>query len=176
MSLATVHSVKGIEFKVVFVVGLEEKYFPIIRQDDESDIEEERRLMYVAITRAKERLYLTCSRSRYMYGKQNFSIVSRFVKELGYEQLPTKSQYSTNGFEQNRYHQTNFGGSLNNFMHQSIQKTSKENFVVGDRVFHPKFGVGYVVYVNMQSKTINIDFDNFGNKALSLDFAPIKKL
>ena len=176
VSLATVHSVKGLEFKVVFVVGLEERYFPIVRQDDDSDIEEERRLMYVAITRAKERLYLTCSRSRFMYGKQSYSVVSRFVKELGYENSPMPNQYASNSFEQTKHHQTNFGGSLNNFMHQSIQKQSKENFVVGDRVFHPKFGVGYVVYINLQTKTINIDFDNFGNKALSLDFAPIKKL
>ena len=174
--LATVHSVKGLEFKVVFIVGLEERYFPIVRQDEDNDIEEERRLMYVAITRAKERLYLTCSRSRYMYGKQSYSIVSRFVKELGYEQAPAQNQFVQSSYQPNKIHQTNFGGSLNSFMHTNVQKVAKENFAVGDRVFHPKFGVGYVVYINASTKTITIDFDNFGNKALSLDFAPIKKL
>ena len=78
VTLATVHSVKGLEFKVVFIIGLEEKYFPIIRLDStELDMEEERRLMYVAITRAKERLFLTCSKFRFMYGKESMSQVSR---------------------------------------------------------------------------------------------------
>ena len=175
VALATVHSVKGLEFKVVFVVGLEEKYFPIVRlEDDDFDLEEERRLMYVAITRAKERLYLSCARSRYMYGKQNFSKVSRFVKELGFEQ-PIENQSYQSQYESSKIHKTNFGGSLNSFMHTNLQKSSTESYVVGDRVFHPKFGVGYVVNIQ-DTKTITIDFDNFGNKVLSLDFAPIKKL
>ena len=175
VALATVHSVKGLEFKVFFVVGLEEKYFPIVRlEDDDFDLEEERRLMYVAITRAKERLYLSCARSRYMYGKQNFSKVSRFVKELGFEQ-PIENQSYQSQYESSKIHKTNFGGSLNSFMHTNLQKSSTESYVVGDRVFHPKFGVGYVVNIQ-DTKTITIDFDNFGNKVLSLDFAPIKKL
>ena len=174
VSLATVHSVKGLEFKVIFVVGLEERFFPIVRaNDDENDIEEERRLMYVAITRAKERLYLTCARQRYMYGKQSFSLVSRFVKELGFE--AKRSDFEQNNYEKPQKVQ-NFGGSLNNFMHSNIQKVAKENFAVGDRVFHSKFGIGYVVSIDSSTKTINIDFDNFGNKALSIDFAPIKKI
>ena len=185
VALATVHSVKGLEFKVVFVVGLEEKYFPIIRFDDtENEMEEERRLMYVAITRAKERLYLTCSRSRYMYGKQSFSYVSRFLKELGYESSPKQKEINfddnANNYENYgnnySYKKTNFGGSLNSFMHKNITETKTQDFVVGDRVFHPNFGVGYVIFVDAQTKTIKIDFDNFGNKTLSLSFAPIKKL
>ena len=179
VALATVHSVKGLEFKVIFVVGLEEKYFPIIRvEDDNSDIEEERRLMYVAITRAKERLYLSCARSRYMYGKQGFSRVSRFVKELGFEQIYENKDTDTqeNRYMNSRYQHTNFGGSLNNYMHSNLQKSSKESYIVGDRVFHSKFGVGYVVLLDEKTNTATIDFDNFGNKILSLDFAPIKKM
>ena len=85
ITLATVHSAKGLEFKVVFVIGLEENYFPIIRDDStEDDMEEERRLMYVAITRAKERLYLTNSSNRYMYGSSRFTLPSRFLKEMGF--------------------------------------------------------------------------------------------
>ena len=208
VSLATVHSVKGLEFKVVFVIGLEEKYFPIIRLDSTNlDMEEERRLMYVAITRAKERLYLTCSKSRYMYGKQSFSQVSRFLKELGYE---NQSQYDNN-FGENRGYENaayddyrndyssynfrydNYGGnhnnetsyqyssykrintSLNNYMHQTAAKKDID-FAVGDRVFHSNYGVGFVVGIDSNTRTVKIDFERFGNKTLSIDFAPLKKL
>lgn len=83
VTLATVHAVKGLEFKCVFVIGLEENIMPVSRSVGSSDdMEEERRLMYVAITRAKERLYLTRSKSRYLYGKREPSMRSRFLKEL----------------------------------------------------------------------------------------------
>ena len=83
VSLATVHAVKGLEYKCVFIVGLEENIMPVSRSVGNSeDMEEERRLMYVAITRAKERLYLTRSKSRYLYGKREPSMRSRFLKEL----------------------------------------------------------------------------------------------
>ena len=177
VTLATVHSVKGLEFKVIFVVGLEEKYFPIIRTDsDDDEMEEERRLMYVAITRAKERLYLTCAKSRYMYGKQNFSTVSRFLKELGYENQTFKSDTTYQNDYSSYAPRTNFSGSLNNFMHKSFSAPKTADYVVGDRVFHSKFGIGYVTYIDTVSKTIKIDFDNYGNKTLSTDFAPIKKI
>lgn len=83
VTVATIHSVKGLEFKVVFVCGLDEGLFPISRAyDNPDDLEEERRLMYVAITRAKERLYLTRAKSRFIYGRRNFTMPSRFLKEL----------------------------------------------------------------------------------------------
>ena len=83
VTIATVHAVKGLEFKVVFVVGLEEGLFPIQRATSSTDIEEERRLMYVALTRAEERLYLTHACKRYMYRESNYQSPSRFCKELG---------------------------------------------------------------------------------------------
>ena len=201
VTLATVHSVKGLEFKVVFIIGLEEKYFPIIRLDStDLDMEEERRLMYVAITRAKERLYLTCSKSRYMYGKQSFSQVSRFLKELGYENKSQyyndnydndygydddyNSQYSTKKYNSygygyngtnSHYNQKNFGTSLNNYMHKTSVKKPID-FYVGDRVFHSNYGVGYVISLDAATRTAKIDFERFGNKTLSIDFAPLKKL
>ena len=183
VTLATVHSVKGLEFKVVFIVGLEEKYFPIIRMDSSDDeMEEERRLMYVAITRARERLYLTCARQRYLYGRQNFSQVSRFVKELGYEVPVQKTRtfdFEDDG-ERPNYdayskprHQ--FTQSISGYMHKAEEPKSID-YQVGDRVFHTKFGVGYITQINASDRTAKIDFDNFGNKTLSLDFAPIKKI
>ncbi|MGN1053479.1 MAG: ATP-dependent helicase [Candidatus Scatosoma sp.] len=83
VTLATVHAVKGLEFKCVFVTGLEENVLPTSRaNDDEEALEEERRVMYVAVTRAKERLYLTRSKSRFLYGKRESTVRSRFLSEL----------------------------------------------------------------------------------------------
>ncbi len=90
VTLATIHSVKGLEFRAVFLCGMEENTMPISRAvDSDEELEEERRLMYVAITRAKERLYLTRSKSRYLYGKREPTARSRFLKELASEiELP----------------------------------------------------------------------------------------
>ena len=83
VTVATIHSVKGLEFKNVFVVGMEENIFPVSRAAyDDNELEEERRLMYVAITRARERLYFTRSRSRYLYGERSMTLPSRFIKEV----------------------------------------------------------------------------------------------
>ena len=83
VTLATVHAVKGLEFKCVFIIGLEENIMPVSRAvNNEEELEEERRLMYVAITRAKKNLYLTRSKSRYLYGRREPSVRSRFLKEL----------------------------------------------------------------------------------------------
>ena len=92
VTLATIHSVKGLEFKAVFVCGMEENILPVSRAiSNDDDMEEERRLMYVAITRAKERLYLTRSKSRYLYGKREPTARSRFLKELASElELPNE--------------------------------------------------------------------------------------
>ncbi len=86
VTLATIHAVKGLEFPCVFICGLEEDIMPVSRAvDNEEDMEEERRLMYVAITRAKERLFLTRSKSRYLYGRREQTTRSRFLKELASE-------------------------------------------------------------------------------------------
>ena len=97
VTLATIHSVKGLEFKTVFVVGMEENIFPVSRAAfDDDELEEERRLMYVAITRAEERLYFTRSRSRYLYGERSATLPSRFLQELSsvLDVEPRRSSYS----------------------------------------------------------------------------------
>ena len=100
VTLATIHSVKGLEFKCVFVIGLEENTMPVSRAaGSESDLEEERRLMYVAITRAQERLFLTRSKSRYLYGKREPTARSRFLKELSSElELPKEERRLPYGY------------------------------------------------------------------------------
>ena len=104
VTLATIHSVKGLEFKCVFLVGMEENILPISRSiDDKDELEEERRLTYVAITRAQEQLFLTRSKSRYLYGKREPTMRSRFLKELATElDLPRESR-STYGYGSDGY-------------------------------------------------------------------------
>ena len=101
VTLATVHSVKGLEFKCVFICGLEENILPVSRAvDNDDDMEEERRLMYVAITRAKDRLFLTRSKSRYLYGKREATMRSRFLKELSSEiDLPKETRRLPMGYD-----------------------------------------------------------------------------
>ena len=101
VSLATIHSVKGLEFKCVFVCGMEENILPVSRAvGNEDDMEEERRLMYVAITRAMKRIYLTRSKSRYLYGKREPTVRSRFLKELSsILSLPGETRYAPRGYD-----------------------------------------------------------------------------
>ena len=101
VTLATIHSVKGLEFKCVFLCGMEENIMPVSRAvGNDEDMEEERRLMYVAITRAKERLWLTRSKSRYLYGRREPSMRSRFLKELSSElDMPKETRRSPYGYD-----------------------------------------------------------------------------
>jgi DNA helicase-2/ATP-dependent DNA helicase PcrA len=87
VTLATVHSAKGLEFKVVFLVGMDEGIFPSSRSVDENDkLEEERRLLYVAITRAREKLYITRAKTRFKFGSTEYCMPSRFLPEMGFDQ------------------------------------------------------------------------------------------
>ncbi len=107
VTIATIHAVKGLEFKVVFVVGLEEGILPISRAiGNNSELEEERRLMYVALTRAEERLFLTHTTKRYLYHESQYQMPSRFCRELGLVRLEGKSQ--SRGFNN-----SNYGASYN---------------------------------------------------------------
>ena len=101
VTLATIHSVKGLEFKCVFICGMEENIMPVSRAvGNDDDMEEERRLMYVAITRAKERLWITRSKSRYLYGRREPSSRSRFLKELASElDMPKEVRRSPYGYD-----------------------------------------------------------------------------
>lgn len=116
VTLATVHSVKGLEFRCVFICGLEENILPTSRAvNNEDDMEEERRLMYVAITRARERLYMTRSKSRYLYGKREPTMRSRFLKELSsVVELPAEQRPMPRGYgdwdDPERYGNSAYGG------------------------------------------------------------------
>ena len=122
VTVATVHAVKGLEFKVVFVVGMEEGIFPLSRcKDNPKDLQEERRLAYVAYTRAGERLYVSSCSTRYLYGKRNYEIESRFIAEAGLCKPKPKKLFSFDDDDTNIYTQKGYGNSYS-------QSASKGNF------------------------------------------------
>lgn len=177
VTLATVHAVKGLEFKVVFVVGLDEKLFPIVRQDTTpSDLEEERRLMYVAVTRAMQRLYLTRCESRYSYtfGERMPQMRSRFIDDVkDIVGIPEKKDYEAPSPEK-----VFIGGGAKFFEEKKPKTVSTEDFAVGDKVEHKKFGEGIVVAKKGDGESLQVDvaFKGFGIKTLVARFAPLKKL
>ena len=134
ISLMTVHSVKGLEFNEVFVVGLEEGIFPHMNSlMESSDVEEERRLMYVAITRAKDHLYLVNARRRTLFGKEQINPVSRFLSEIPTSLLDIK------GEEEKKEEKKLEVGEM--FREEDV------DYQVGDFVYHETFGTGKVVEV-----------------------------
>ncbi|MGD9900987.1 MAG: ATP-dependent helicase [Spirochaetales bacterium] len=184
ITLATVHGVKGLEFKVVFIVGVEDGIFPIKRRDSsDDDLEEERRLMYVAITRAKERLYITNCQSRFLYGETSFMLPSQFLKEAG---LIADTKKERDYYEDNYYDPIynpvkTVISSLNEIVVENKKPTTVSKDIVNtlkvnDRVRHPKFGIGFVLSLSGEgsTRTAKIDFETFGTKILALNFAPLE--
>lgn len=176
VKLATIHAVKGLEFKVVFVVGLEEKIFPIIRNNisTNSEMEEERRLMYVAITRAEERLFLTRTKCRYLYGKRDFSNPSRFLTELGLEKKVAPLNLSEHRQKFSSFNVSNF----NNFRQKennSFETPKKDLSIyrVGQNVTHTRFGDGKIISIDLVDRCADINFEDYGTKTLMLDIAPL---
>ena len=175
--ISTIHAVKGLEFRVVFVTAMEEGLFPIVRGGERpSDIEEERRLAYVAVTRACESLYLTRSRSRYMYNELKFQEPSRFLREMGFEKEREFIKSSVRDFEPKPKQNANIQSILNSKLNS--QKKDVSGYTKGVQVLHPKFGVGTIIDDSSLTKNrmVTIDFGNMGNKTLSLDYAPLQIL
>jgi len=193
VQLMTVHAAKGLEFKVVFVVGLEDGLFPHENcLNSPRDIEEERRLMYVAVTRAKEKLYLMRACSRLMWGKRISAPISRFVNEIPAELISNISGVSKIGYSD----LAEFGSSLennalggmrgadSNFEHPETKtsrvelKNSDVTLKIGDMVKHAKFGNGKILRLNADGKkvTAEIFFIGVGKKTLDLNIANIDKI
>ena len=192
VTLMTLHAAKGLEFPVVFLVGLEEGVFPLSRAlMEENELEEERRLAYVGITRAEEELFLTNALSRTLYGKTQYNRPSRFVKEIEEELLASKGNAAPTGFGSS----TGASGGSGTFSPKTFKAEYKqaatrgvsskqetaaagENWQVGDKVQHKKWGQGTVVRVGGSSKDVELDvaFPSQGIKRLLAAFAPIEKI
>ncbi len=174
VTLMTLHTAKGLEFPVVFLTGLEDGVFPHMRSLGEPrELEEERRLAYVGITRAQQRLYVSRAAVRSSWGSPAFNPASRFLAEVPSDLLdwrsdPEKSAWSAATSRQSRTAPApkKAGGRV------------IPNLSPGDRVSHDTFGLGTVVTVDgMAEKTkVKIDFGSGGEKTLLLAYAPLEKL
>ena len=187
VTLSTVHSVKGLEFDVVFVTGLEENVFPSQSYGKStSEIEEERRVMYVAMTRARKRLYLTRAKSRFMYGSTQNNPCSRFLKEAEEKIYPSRrsssvgsdlgysSERSYSTIEQPKRSASEIIRSINGAAADlSRVSAGGVNFKLGDKVVHPRYGVGRIIQIN--GDNANVAFDGLGIKQFNMKIAPFKK-
>ena len=194
ITLLTVHAAKGLEFKVTFIVGLEENLFPSQFCQAPKEIEEERRLLYVAITRSMERCYLTNARQRFRNGQTVFSSPSRFLKDIdtcyvqqtqsmsSYTPQPIKIQAHTTSAASSSSSLSASGKlkSVSKQVGSSTAKTRKEvrsEWKKQDRVVHKVFGAGLVldVYHENDNDKIDIQFDNVGKKTLLLTYAKLTR-
>ena len=180
VTLATVHAVKGLEFPVVFIVALEENIFPSSRASDVENIEEERRLMYVAITRAKDRLYCSSARSRFRYNQRQANMRSRFVGEMigATTTTPTQSVAQADKTKTQKPQIKPFPGADfagNNNFGSSVKINSAE-YVSGKKVLHPKFGEGVIISTNGEGneKVASISFEGLGIKKFVVAMANLK--
>lgn len=196
--LMTLHSAKGLEFPVVFLAGLEEGIFPSskVMYAPPEEIEEERRLAYVGITRAKKKLFITNSRRRMLFGNISANSPSRFVNEIDndcieFEQEPSpfasqsssfSSPSSFGSFTPNDrpFGRTSFGrgASRSSFASSSPAKKSGGKFTVGERVNHKVFGEGMIIKTTPMGNDVmlEISFDTVGTKKVMANFAKIEKL
>ena len=187
--LMTLHSAKGLEFPCVFLGGMEDRLFPsgmALNSDDEDALEEERRLCYVGITRAKEKLFLSAAKQRMMHGSTNYNPVSRFVKEIPDDVISMNGNGSFAVKKQSDMLQKAI--QTNAAVRGSVTKTpfGKEfrverleiDYTVGDTVSHVKFGTGIVTNLISGGKDyeVTVDFETAGTKRMFASFAKLKKL
>jgi len=186
VTLMTLHAAKGLEFPVVFLIGMEENIFPLARAAmEESELEEERRLAYVGITRAEEKLYLTNALSRMLYGKPQYNRPSRFIEEIDPELLSSdqpviyKNQRISARQPQERQRvtaQRNAGSKI--VSNKNSAAAENTDWQIGDKAKHTKWGTGTVVKVSGNTKDVELDiaFPDMGIKRLLATFAPIEKV
>ena len=188
VTLMTMHSAKGLEFPYVFMPGMEDGLFPSWRSRDSiSQMEEERRLCYVGMTRAKRRLWMTSAESRLLYGKVNATRESEFMREINPKLLAGDGVYKSGSvgaktgstrYLDGRYDPISGDYQFQNHIKVKSEMKKKlvhdEHFEVGDRVIHGKFGEGVVLEVT--PKIIRVEFVGNGVKKLAVGIAPIKKM
>lgn len=181
IQLMTVHSAKGLEFDAVFITGLEEGLFPHENSETAEDgVEEERRLMYVAITRARKRLYMSFAQTRMLHGQTRYNMKSRFFAELPEESLKwlsPKVQTQWHGYTQ-KAAWVEKPESGNNKIAQSFNSKLDSGWRIGETVLHQKFGEGVIVNIEgsgTQARA-NINFGRNGMKLLDLGIAKLEKV
>ena len=203
VTLMTLHAAKGLEFPVVFLIGMEENVFPLSRaSEDQDELEEERRLAYVGITRAEKRLFLTNANSRLLFGKTNYNKPTRFIREisddlLDYQGLarPANSAFKVS-YTKDRGQTSQFGQGMS--LSQALQNrktqvaprsisnqdlpfgsnvSTSEDWSIGDVAIHKKWGEGTVLQVSGSGDKLElkINFPDVGLKRVLAALAPIEK-
>jgi len=161
INLMTLHSAKGLEFNDVFLVGMEEGIFPHNRSfESESELEEERRLCYVGITRAKEHLWLMNAKKRTLFGQVSMNFPSRFIKEINSDLIDKEESVSLKN---------------NSYIGNMYERDLNDDLKVGDKVVHDKFGEGVVVKIDGSVATIAFGY-MYGIKNLAKNHKSIKRV
>ncbi|MCO7152608.1 DNA helicase PcrA [Anaerobutyricum hallii] len=183
--LMTLHNAKGLEFNNVFLGGMEEGVFPgfgAMMSGDESEIEEERRLCYVGITRAKERLFLSAAKRRMLRGQTQYNRRSRFIDEIPGQYLDTEQRVSEQRVVKNterpaKYQYGAKAGKPYNLSDFKVKPVGELDYQVGDRVKHIKFGVGTVQEITKGGRDfeVAVEFDRVGRKKMFASFAKLKR-
>jgi DNA helicase-2/ATP-dependent DNA helicase PcrA len=201
VTLMTLHASKGLEFPVVIIAGVEEGLLPFYSLETSgADLEEERRLMYVGMTRAEQKLYLTCTKLRYRFGEPSFPTQSRFLTEIGDDgvieelspslrksvrlssrtsvatALNRRKNHSRGGAQPRTHEETYFSDALHDYESESQEVPESGEIKPGVRVHHEIFGEGRVVQVSGRGdqKKATVHFDEYGVKNLVLKFAKLK--
>ncbi len=177
--LMTIHTAKGLEFPNVFMIGMEEGIFPgNLSMEDKEDLEEERRLAYVGITRAKENLYLTYAAQRMIFGSIKYSKPSRFLEEIPITFKEIDDRISKNHAIKTETEKQKIKFSTNNFKKFEFEKPIKIDFDKDDFVFHSVFGKGLVLAITPTGNDhlVEIDFETRGRKKVMANYAKLKKI
>lgn len=190
VTLMTIHMAKGLEFRHVYVVGMEEDLFPSqMMLSSRADLEEERRLFYVAITRAKEKLILSYADSRYRFGRLKSCEASRFLEEIDpsfirmnqkWVSQPKQPAQASPSFSSNLFQRPNMKPVVSKPHEPSpdFSPSDTTSLAEGMKVEHPKFGFGTVIKMDSEgaNRKAKVNFDNFGEKTLLLSFAKLRIL
>ncbi|MEC0406321.1 DNA helicase PcrA [Bacillus velezensis] len=179
VTLMTLHAAKGLEFPVVFLMGMEEGVFPHSRSlMEEAEMEEERRLAYVGITRAEEELYLTNAKMRTLFGRTNMNPESRFIREIPGDLLENLNEKKTPRMQPGRKVQPKRGPVSRPVSYANKTGGDSLSWAVGDKAGHKKWGTGTVVSVKGEGESTELDIafpSPVGVKRLLAAFAPIEK-
>lgn len=173
VKLMSFHQAKGLEYPVVFLVAFEQGIFPSVNCFTQFEIEEERRICYVGITRAKEKLFITNCRSRYLYGNMNFQMPSMYINEIGMENLRVLGKQNNLEFIRNTNSKEKPKVQVSNIV--EVKRTGDSSYKVGDKINHKAFGDGLVVEV--KGDIITVSFSQpYGVKKLMSSHPSIRRI
>lgn len=180
VTIATVHSAKGLEFSNVFIIGVESGIFPIARaMYDAEELNEERRLMYVAVTRAMKNLFVTRCESRFLHGERRYMSGSEFFREIG--ELAENESAESEALDESEdekaspsIYTRSYANGRKDIVDKKEIRAKQDEYRSGMKIMHRSFGIGLVISVNKDK--IDVAFKDIGVKTLSLEYAPIKIL